>query len=62
VNAEDSRTEIFDVFLCHNSDDKPAVRDIAQQLVKEGTKPFLDEGDIGRRTPGPLRSENKLKQ
>jgi len=46
VNAEDSKTEIFDVFFCHNSEDKPAVRDIAQQLVKEGIKPWLDEADI----------------
>jgi len=39
VNAQDSNAEIFDVFLCHNSEDKPAVRDIAQQLVREGIKP-----------------------
>ena len=35
--------ESFDVFLCHNSVDKPAVRQIAQMLVKEGIKPWLDE-------------------
>jgi TIR domain len=46
VNAEDSKTEIFDVFLCHNSEDKPAVREIAQQLVREGIKPWLDEREI----------------
>jgi hypothetical protein len=46
VSAEDSKTEIFDVFLCHNSDDKPAVREIAQQLVREGIKPWLDEEQI----------------
>jgi hypothetical protein len=43
VNAQDSKAEIFDVFLCHNSEDKPAVREIAQQLVREGITPWLDE-------------------
>ena len=46
VNGQDSKAEIFDVFLCHNSDDKPAVREIAQQLVREGIKPWLDEREI----------------
>jgi hypothetical protein len=46
VNGQDSKAEIFDVFLCHNSEDKPAVREIAQQLVKEGIKPWLDEHEI----------------
>jgi hypothetical protein len=36
----------FDVFLCHNTVDKPAVRQIAQMLVKEGIKPWLDEDQI----------------
>ena len=42
MNGQDSKAEIFDVFLCHNSEDKPAVREIAQQLIKEGIKPWLD--------------------
>ena len=46
VNGQDSKAEIFDVFLCHNSEDKPAVREIAQMLVKEGIKPWLDEDEI----------------
>jgi DNA polymerase III delta prime subunit len=46
VNGQDSKAEIFDVFLCHNSEDKPAVRAIAQMLVKEGIKPWLDEEQI----------------
>jgi hypothetical protein len=44
-----SNAEVFDVFLCHNSEDKPAVREIAQKLVKEGIKPWLDIEQI---TPG----------
>jgi hypothetical protein len=36
VNGQDSKAEIFDVFLCHNGEDKPAIREIAQKLKKEG--------------------------
>jgi hypothetical protein len=34
------------VFLCHNSEDKPAVRDIAQKLYEKNIKPWLDEDEI----------------
>ena len=43
---QDSRAQIFDVFLCHNSVDKPAVRENAEMLVKVGIKPWLDEEQI----------------
>jgi hypothetical protein len=33
--------EIFDVFLCHDSEDKPAVREIAGKLSHENVKPWL---------------------
>ncbi len=33
----------FDVFLAHNSKDKPQVRAIAEELRKRGLKPWLDE-------------------
>ena len=46
MNAEESKTQVFDVFLCHNSEDKPAVREIAQKLSKENIKPWLDEAEI----------------
>jgi hypothetical protein len=46
VNAQDSRAEILDVFLRHNSEDKPAVREISRKLIKEGIKPWLDEMEI----------------
>jgi hypothetical protein len=46
VNPEDCGTEIFDVFLCHNSEDKPEVRQIARRLAAEGIKPWLDEEQI----------------
>ncbi|MEO1528801.1 MAG: protein kinase, partial [Planctomycetota bacterium] len=33
----------FDVFLCHNSKDKPAVEEIARQLIAKGLNPWLDK-------------------
>ena len=32
----------YDVFLSHNSADKPAVEEVARRLVKEGIQPWLD--------------------
>jgi DNA polymerase III delta prime subunit/MFS family permease len=46
VNGQDSQAEIFDVFLCHNGEDKREVRMISQKLAKEGIKPWLDEEQI----------------
>lgn len=34
------------VFLCHSSDDKPAIRDLYQRLCAEGFDPWLDEEKI----------------
>ncbi|MCC5650587.1 GUN4 domain-containing protein [Nostoc sp. XA013] len=34
--------EKFDVFLCHNSKDKPAVIEVAEQLQQRGIVPWLD--------------------
>ena len=36
----------FDVFLCHNSRDKPEVKRIAWELKKRGLKPWLDEWEL----------------
>ena len=36
----------FDVFLCHNAEDKPAVRSLAQQLRERGLRPWLDEHEL----------------
>ena len=36
----------FDVFLCHNSADKPAVKTIAAQLKARGILPWLDEWEL----------------
>ncbi|MEH2412694.1 toll/interleukin-1 receptor domain-containing protein [Nostoc sp.] len=34
--------EKFDVFLCHNSKDKSAVIQVAEQLKQRGISPWLD--------------------
>ncbi|MDZ7960724.1 MAG: GUN4 domain-containing protein [Aulosira sp. DedQUE10] len=41
-----SNQEQFDVFLAHNSQDKPQVRAIAKELKQRGLKPWLDEEQI----------------
>lgn len=39
-------SEQFDVFLCHNSQDKPEVKKIARQLQQQGLKPWLDVWEL----------------
>jgi len=36
----------FDVFLCHNGADKPAVKTIAHRLQERGILPWLDEWEL----------------
>ena len=43
--AKDEHRE-FDVFLAHNSEDKPQVREIAEQLKRHGLNPWIDEEQI----------------
>ena len=38
--------EKYDVFICHNSQDKPEVRKIKSSLQKENIKTFYDEEDL----------------
>lgn len=39
-------TRAFDVFLSHNSDDKPAVRELGQLLKDRGLTVWLDEWEL----------------
>ncbi len=39
-------SEVFDVFLSHNSSDKPAVREIATKLRERGLRVWLDEWEL----------------
>jgi hypothetical protein len=36
----------YDVFLCHNSEDKPAVKKIGELLIGKRVAPWLDEWDL----------------
>ncbi len=50
--------EKFDVFLCHNSKDRPAVIQVAEQLKQRGIVPWLDILDL---RPG-LSSQDSLEE
>jgi CheY-like chemotaxis protein len=36
----------FDVFLCHNSQDKPTIKQIGNDLAARGLRPWLDEEQL----------------
>ena len=40
------KTNDFDVFLCHNVEDKAAVKKIGEQLQEQGILPWLDEWEL----------------
>jgi hypothetical protein len=48
----------YDVFLCHNSRDKPAVKRIGESLRAQGLRPWLDEWEL---RPGE-RWQKKLEE
>jgi GTPase SAR1 family protein/nucleotide-binding universal stress UspA family protein len=50
----------FDVFLCHNWDDKPAVRELAQQLRERGLRPWLDERELRPGLPWQRALEEQI--
>jgi len=39
-------TKDFDIFLCHNSEDKPKVKEIGEKLKQLGILPWLDEWEL----------------
>jgi hypothetical protein len=43
MSSTNTESETFNVFLCHNSADKPAVINIATELSKHGIKIWLDK-------------------
>ncbi len=59
MNKNLFETDIFDVFLCHNSEDKDEVRHIADILIQHGIRPWLDEQEI---IPGTLWQDELEKQ
>ena len=44
--AQPAESDRFDVFLSHNSQDKPVVREIAERLLRRGVKVWLDEWEL----------------
>jgi GTPase SAR1 family protein len=54
-------TKDFDVFLCHNSKDKAAVKIIGDQLKELGILPWLDEWELRPGLPWQKALEDQIK-
>lgn len=50
----------FDVFLCHNSDNKAAVKEIGEQLKALGILPWLDEWELRPGLPWQRTLEEQI--
>ena len=46
VSVSPTDTRFFDVFLCHNTIDKPTVRKVYKLLKERGIRPWLDEEQL----------------
>jgi GTPase SAR1 family protein/nucleotide-binding universal stress UspA family protein len=51
----------FDVFLCHNWNDKPAVRELARRLRERGLRPWLDERELQPGLPWQRALEDQIR-
>jgi CRP-like cAMP-binding protein len=65
ASAEESAPRPLQVFLCHSSGDKPAVRELWERLrIEEGINPWLDEEDLlpgqdwGREIPKAVKASD----
>jgi hypothetical protein len=38
--------KVYDAFLCHNHEDKPIIRRLAELLLMQGIQPWLDEWEL----------------
>jgi TIR domain len=54
--------ETFDVFLCHNHNDKPQVKLIGEQLQARGLAPWLDEWELPPGIPWQRLLEEQILQ
>jgi hypothetical protein len=52
----------YDVFLCHNSEDKPAVKQIGELLIENRVVPWLDEWDLRPGLPWQRALEAQIEQ
>lgn len=50
----------YDVFLCHNSEDKPEVKGIAKMLMARGILPWLDDWDLQPGLPWQIALEQQI--
>ena len=55
-------TKDFDVFLCHNTWDKPAVEDIGRRLKERGILPWLDVEQLQPGLPWQSALEKQIKK
>lgn len=46
TNTKSNHIKKYDVFLCHNSNDKPIIREIYARLIKMDLTPWFDEVDL----------------
>ena len=51
-----------DVFLCHNSEDKPVVKDIGRALKQRGIRPWLDEWELRPGLPWQRALEQQIEK
>jgi hypothetical protein len=56
------KTGQFDVFLCHNTKDKPAVKEIGKMLEEKGILPWLDEWELQPGLPWQRVLEQQIGQ
>ena len=61
VQLKRERNE-FDVFLCHNSKDKPAVKKIGEELKRRGILPWLDEWELVPGFPWQRELEKQIEK
>jgi nucleotide-binding universal stress UspA family protein len=59
---QDSTTGKFDVFLCHNSEDKNAIKALGEQLIRAGLRPWLDEWELRPGLPWQQALEDQIEQ
>lgn len=60
IQALPSGRDVFDVFLCHNSQDKPAVRTINRKLKAEGIQTWFDEEQLPLGMPWQPELERQI--
>jgi formylglycine-generating enzyme required for sulfatase activity len=54
--------DMYDVFLCHNSTDKQAAKDLGKQLIAQGLKPWLDEWNLRPGFPWQQALEEQIEK